>query len=155
MERSPDFPVTKILHELEAAVGSMDLLVGTNHPLSHSAVPACAVNFPHHRFRGSSETWPDSGRNQWPGSVGMNGRRALGSVAGKDRNTQPPHRTDPQLSRQQSGPPHRQTARVRGSMRSSFGVSVSITPREVMRIALLIQSETMISLGARAVRHAF
>lgn len=60
-----------------------------------------------------------------PGSVGMGGRRALESMAGIDRNTQPPTKIDPQLSRQ-SGTFHRQTVRVRGSMRSSFGVSVSI-----------------------------
>ena len=62
-----------------------------------------------------------------PGSVGMGGRCALESVGGMDRNTQPPSKIDPQLSRQ-SETFHRQTVRVRGSMRSSFGVSVSIAP---------------------------
>ena len=62
-----------------------------------------------------------------PGSVGTGGRRVLESVGGMDRNTQPPTKIDPQLSRQ-SGTFHRQTVRVRGSMRSSFGVSVSIVP---------------------------
>ena len=66
-------------------------------------------------------------QNRRPGSVGMGGRRVLESVGGIDRNTQPPTKIDPQLSRQ-SGTFHRQTVCVRGSMRSSFGVSVSIAP---------------------------
>ena len=67
------------------------------------------------------------------------------SVGGMDRNTQPPTKIDPQLSRQ-SGTFHRQTVRVRGSMRSSFGVSVSI--------ALPIEGEAVIALGAKSVRQA-
>jgi hypothetical protein len=90
----------------------------------------CAVRRRGLRFRGISEKWPDSGRNQWPGSIGLGDRRALESVVGMDRNTQPPTRIDPQLSRQQSGTLHRQTARVRGSMTTSFGVSVRITPEK-------------------------
>jgi hypothetical protein len=50
--------------------------------------------------------------------------------------------------------PRRQTARVRGSMRSSFGVSVSITPGVVVSIALLIEGEASISLGAKVVAQA-
>jgi hypothetical protein len=46
----------------------------------------------------------------------------------------------------------RQTARVRGSMRHSFGVSVSITRGVVMPLALLIEGEARISLGAKAAR---
>ena len=48
----------------------------------------------------------------------------------------------------------RQTARVRGSIRSSFGVSVSITPGVVMRIALLIDGKAGITLGAKVVPQA-
>ena len=69
----------------------------------------------------------DEAQKRRPGSVGMGGRRALESVDGMDRNTQPPTKIDPQLSRQ-SGTLHRQTARVEGFMRSSFGISVSLAP---------------------------
>lgn len=73
-----------------------------------------------------STTDSEEAQKRRPGSVGMGGRRVLESVDGMDRNTQPPTKIDPQPSRQQSGTLHRQTARVKGSMRSSFGVSVSI-----------------------------
>ena len=117
-------------------------------------MPRCAIRRSRNCLAGLRKIARSRGQNQWLGSVGMGGRRALESVAGMDRNTQPPTKIDPQLSRQ-SGTLHRQTVRVRGSMRSSFGVSVSHHPRGmVMYLALLIRGEAMISLGAKAVRHA-
>lgn len=60
--------------------------------LRAEATTGCRARIPRdagHRFRGSSEKWPTSGRNQRPRSVGMGGRLASESVAGMTRNTHP------------------------------------------------------------------